>query len=83
MSEATAAINADQRAAELFATRIDELPPLAVGYAKHLFMKTGACAEVAISAYRKYAQVVEGLPCDEPLYHPDDECRAWFAAAAT
>lgn len=47
---------------------VGDLPPEAIIYAGYLCMKVGMCGEVMLSAYVVYAQIVEGLACDDALY---------------
>lgn len=34
--------------------------------------------EVCLTVYTVYAQIVEGLPCDDELYIPDQDAISWY-----
>ena len=57
------------------------LPHEAFIYAGYLCMKHGMCSEVMITAYCHYAQIVEGLTCDDAMYLATDRVRADYADA--
>jgi hypothetical protein len=44
-------------------------------------MKYGMCSETMITAFCHYAQIVEGLACDDDLYLATDRARAEYADA--
>lgn len=69
------------RAVELATIPMREVPLPALFYARFLCDLVGMCGETFISAYATYAQVVEGLSCDDPLYALTDQHRAWYEAA--
>jgi len=68
------------RGMEMMQLPMKNLPPLALAFARHLGQKIGLCMEVYLTAYRIYAQCVEGLPCDDPGYFASPEHYQWFAA---
>jgi hypothetical protein len=70
-----------QRAVEMMHVPMGELPQPALLYAAFLCQKFMMCGEVCLSAYATYAQIVEGLACDDSLYVVTDEHRAWWAEA--
>jgi hypothetical protein len=45
-----------------------DLPHEALVYASYLCTKYGMCGEVMLTGYVVYAQIVEGLVCDDDLY---------------
>lgn len=67
------------RASEWMRTPIKDVPPLAVYYAKYLGNRFGMCDEIWVTAFAHYAQIIEGLPCEDDLYQINDEARDWFA----
>lgn len=69
-----------ERAVAMAALPMNQLPPLALGFLKHLSSQIGMCGEVCITAYAVYAQIVEKLECNDSLYCPDEDARKWFAA---
>jgi hypothetical protein len=72
-------MTAQERGMEMMSIPMGKLPPLAVEFAKQLCNKVGMCMEVLLTAWTVYAQCVEGLTCDDPLYTASPEDRAWFA----
>ena len=72
------ALDAVDRAIGLMAVPLRDLPPLATAFRQHLAMKVGMCMETCITAYAVYAQCVEGLACDDPLYLARSEDHEWF-----
>jgi hypothetical protein len=74
-------MDAVKRGTEMMHVPMNQLPPLAVEFAKKLCREVGGCMEVLLTAYVVYAQLVEGLPCDDDLYTARDVDKAWFAKA--
>jgi hypothetical protein len=50
------------RATELAAMKMNQVPPLALDYFNHLASRFGSSGEVIYTAYEHYAQYAEGLP---------------------
>lgn len=71
-------MNAIDRATELFEMPGKRVPQLAREYAQHLCFKFAGCSEVILTAYCHYAQYVEKLSCDDPMYKIDNEGLNWF-----
>lgn len=78
MSETTK--DAVERAQEFFSKPGREIPKLAFVYAQELCRRYGGCCEVIISAYAHYAQLEEGLPCNDDLYCTSEEDKELFAS---
>lgn len=57
-------MTAEQRASELFRTKINALPSKAEEYMRAACAKYGGCGEVMLHAYKDYAIEVEGLVSD-------------------
>lgn len=72
-------MTAVERATELAMMPMKDLPGPALEYARHLCSKWGMCGETFITAYAHYAQCMEGLECDDPLYRADALAAKWFA----
>ncbi len=70
--------NAVDRAVEMMRIKQSELPPLALGFARHLGRQLGMCGEVYITAFAAYAQAIEKLPCDDDLYTLRADAQQWF-----
>jgi hypothetical protein len=49
-------------------TPMGELPHEAVIFSGFMCQRYMMCMEVMLSAYCVYAQIIEGLPCDDDLY---------------
>ena len=66
---------AEQRADELFReVKVKDLPPVAREFLMAYSEVYGGCGEVALSAYRRYAMLIEELPAardDEARYGDD------------
>jgi len=80
----TATINqspAVKRAVELAGTPMGKVPMPALKFARYLCRKLGMCGEMFVTAYAAYAQIVEGLECDDPLYAVDEQNRAMYEEA--
>lgn len=73
-------LTAEDRGMEMMSIPMDELPPLALAFAKKLCSEVGMCGEVLLTAWTVYAQCVENLPCTDDLYKARDKDKAWFAA---
>jgi len=74
-------MTAVERGQELMEVPMDQLPEAALKFAADLCRRFGMCGEVCLTAYTIYAQVVEGLPCNDGLYEATEERRAEFEAA--
>ena len=75
-------MTATQRASELFfKTPGNLLPENAKKYCDHMCRKHAGCAEVILTAFAHYAQIDEGLTCDDTLYKVSDEDRQEYALA--
>ncbi len=75
-------MTADERGQQLMRVPMNQLPPVALNYARHLCQKYGACCEVYLTAYVQYANVVEGLEIEDDGYKPVmPEDIQWFADA--
>jgi hypothetical protein len=57
------------------------LPREAIIYAGYLCLRVGMCIETLLSAYSTYAQIVEGLSCDDDLYTVTPPIRAEWDVA--
>jgi len=57
------------------------LPREALIYAGYLCLRVGMCIETLLSAYTTYAQIVEGLSCDDDLYTVTPTIRAEWDVA--
>lgn len=77
-AESGQGISAMDRANELMSVPGRTLPDLAQRYVARMVGMTGICMEVCYTAFAHYAQVVEGLPCEDPQYKPSESDRAWF-----
>ena len=62
---------AQERASEMMSMKIKDLPLLAKEYLIDLSSRVGFCGEVCLTAYATYAQLEEGLKCDDDLYLPN------------
>ena len=60
---------------------MNDAPPRAIAFAKHLSKRYGFCGEIMVTAFCIYAQIDEGLSCDDDLYRVTDErrCDSEFA----
>ena len=67
------------RAQEMMFIPMNQLPSIAVDYARHLGANGGICAEVLLTAWAHYAQAVEGLKTDDEAYRAGAWEREWFA----
>jgi hypothetical protein len=67
-----------ERGQEMMYIKMSELPELAMDHLKYLSGKIGMCMEVCLTVYTVYAQIVEGLPCDNELYIPDQDAISWY-----
>jgi hypothetical protein len=74
-------MNAIERGQQMMHVPMDQLPEAALKFAAHLCRKFGMCGEVMLSAYITYAQVEEGLPCEDSLYKLTEEHRGWYEEA--
>jgi len=63
----------EDRAAELFAMPMKDVPKKAINYMNHLGKQMGLCGEVCIHAYKIYAYLTEGLCYKEEKNKPKDE----------
>lgn len=68
------------RAVALMTTPMSQVPPLAIGYARHLIAALGISGEVYLTAFAAYAQCAEGLECSDDAYAATPEARRWFAS---
>lgn len=66
------------RAKDLMAVPLGQLPCLALACAKMFSDRMGMCGEVCLTAYAAYAEIIEGLPADDPAYEADDATREFF-----
>ena len=75
-------MTATQRANELFCDIPNALvPPKARKYRDHMCRKHAACSEIILTAFAHYAQIEEGLTCDDQIYFASDDDRAEYARA--
>lgn len=58
-----------RRGIEMMHMPTRDIPTSAMLYAAFLCGKYGMCGEVLLSAYVVYAQIEEGLSCEDPLYN--------------
>ncbi len=73
------ALTAEQRGSEMMLTPMNQLPPLAIEFAKQLCRRVGMCAETLLTAWTVYAQCVEKLPCTDSAYRASEWDKEWFA----
>ena len=74
--------DAVRRGMELLVTPMNQVPPLAIEFARNLARESGGmCGEVFVTAYSVYAQCVEGCECNDQLYMARPQDREWFDAA--
>lgn len=75
--------DAVDRAQELMTVPAGMLPPGALAVRNKFCSELGMCAEVCLTAFAAYAQVVEGLPCADVQYRvpPDGREAAWVQNA--
>jgi hypothetical protein len=73
-------IDAFDRAQELMLTKAGELPFLALALRQKMGRKLGGCGEVYLTAFAYYAQVIEGLECDDDMYQVGPADREWLLA---
>jgi hypothetical protein len=72
-------VNARDRGTEMLKIPMNELPPLAVSYAKFLCRKYGMCGEIMLTAWCHYAECVEGCkPSNDVAYQADDQAFNFF-----
>jgi len=70
------------RAVEMFNDiKMVELPDEALIYCAYMCKKYMGCGEVMLTAYCVYAQLAEGLTCDEEMYMADARHRDEWAEA--
>jgi len=74
-------MNALERGQEMMVKPMASLPVPALKYAAHLCSRLGKCMEVLLTAYTAYAQIIEGLPCDDELYQVKPEDKQEFQEA--
>jgi hypothetical protein len=67
-----------ERGQEMMLVPMSQLPPLATDYAKELCREVGMCLEVLLTAWVVYAQIVEGLKCDDERYQPSPSAIAFY-----
>jgi hypothetical protein len=71
-----------RRGMELFTkVPMDKLPDEAMIYCAYMCKKYMGCGEVMLTAYCVYAQLHEGLECDDEMYFADFRHRAEWAEA--
>lgn len=64
--------------------KMGDLPDEALIYCAYMCKKYMGCGEVMLTAYTVYAQLSEGLECDEEDYKADDRHRSeWSEAQRT
>ena len=71
-------MNAVERAQEMMLVPQSQLPSLALRYCEKMANENGMCGEVFLTAFAVYAQIVENLPCDDPLYAAAPADYRWF-----
>jgi hypothetical protein len=59
------------RGMQLFAMPMGQLPDEALIYCAYMCKKYMGCGEVMLTAYCVYAQLHEGLECDDEMYLAD------------
>jgi hypothetical protein len=67
------------RAVELMSVPAKDLPPIALAFRNQLCSELGMCMEVCLTAFAVYANLVEGLECDDAAYAPRGVDVEWFA----
>ena len=63
---------------EMMMIPINQLPPLARKFAKHMISQVGMCMEVLLTCWTVYAQCVEGLECTDVAYKARPVDVEWF-----
>lgn len=76
-------MQASRRAHELFNAKGSAVPEKARKYRDHMCRKYAACSEVILAAFAHYAQIEEGLPCDEADFVVTEKIRAEYAEAVS
>ena len=75
-------MQATTRANELFCnTKNSDVPANAQKYRDYMCRKYAMCGEVILTAFAHYAQIDEGLPCDDEMYKVTDADRVEYAEA--
>lgn len=69
---------AERRSLELCNEKFLNIPEIAYEYIKYLLSKHGRCGEIFLKAFSHYAQIIEGLPCEDLVMEIDDEAKKWF-----
>lgn len=69
---------AEERGMEMMLIPMNQLPPLALKFGRHLCKQVGMCGEVLLTAWTVYAQCVEGLECKDALYQARPVDIEWF-----
>ncbi len=59
---------AEERMTEFYNSSWKNIPAMAVEFVQYYSKQYGFCGEVCLTAFSAYAQVVEKLPCKNPLY---------------
>jgi hypothetical protein len=76
-------MDATDRVNELMRVPIADLPKPARAYGKYLCEKYGCCAEVWVTAFYHYTELVEAADTvTDPLYAPTEEARIFFSGYA-
>jgi hypothetical protein len=70
-----------ERAQELMKVLGRDLPPKALLACNFLARKYDSSGEIMLAVFAGYAQVCEGLPCDDPAYAASPELRAYLEGA--
>jgi len=71
-------MTAEQRANQLIGLPAMQVPRLARAFANHLVKQHDYCTEIIHQAYVVFAQVVEGLTCEDPINQTRKEDAEWF-----
>jgi len=74
-------MNAQERGMQMFKTPMGQLPDEALIYCAYMCKKYMGCGEVMLTAYTVYAQIHEGLVCDDEMYMADNRHRSEYAEA--
>lgn len=71
--------DAVQLAGELYHMSTTELPRLALRMMNHMISRNaGSNKEIPLLAFAWYAQAVENLPCEDPMFMITEEARNLF-----
>lgn len=71
-------ISAEDRGMEIMKMKWKEIPLEALEFSKYMCNKLGICSETLLTSWIVYAQCIEKLPCNNPLYKALLKDVEWF-----